>query len=69
MEMIKSKLQLALCGGSLALSLACGSQQKPVPNDEVTVPMSVEDEEALDQGQETPNTATPVLDAGPPPGP
>ena len=64
--MIKSRLQLILWGASLALSAACGAQQKPVvPNDEVTVPMNAEDEAALDEGEDSPNDAIPVHDAGP----
>lgn len=64
--MIKSRLQLLLWGAGLALCAACGAQQKPVvPNDEVTVPMNAEDEEALDKGDETPNHAIPAYDAGP----
>jgi hypothetical protein len=64
--MIKSRLQLILWGASLALWAACGAQQKPVvPNDEVTVPMTAEDEEALDKSDDSPKDAIPAYDAGP----
>ncbi len=67
--MIKSRLQIVLCGFSLALSSACGAAQKPVPNDEVTVPINAEDEEALSSGPENSNAPSPAQDGGPAPAP
>ena len=63
--MIKSRIQFVCCGLSLALSLACGASQKPVPNDEVTVPINAEDEEALEPSPENANADSPGPDAGP----
>jgi hypothetical protein len=67
--MIKSRLQFVLCGLGLALTSACGAAQKPVHNDEVTVPINAEDEEALSSEPENPNAPSPAQDAGPAPAP
>ena len=67
--MIKSKSAPFLCLIAFALSSACGGHAKPKPNDEVTVPMTVEDEAAVNEADSAPDSEVLEVDAGLPPAP
>jgi hypothetical protein len=53
-------MKILLTAIALSASMACGARPKPTPNDEVTSPLTIEDEEALeDQGQQPTQPAPP----------